>query len=127
MKKILIAFAIPLALAVTAPAHAATTCINIRDIDSSQSKDGRTMVFKMKDGTVLVNHLQGFCPDLKYTGFAWHLPGSDINACERQTSFQVLQSMQNCTLGKFDPPTRSVDTNRRPAPPAAPDLDEHAR
>src|SRR5438067_1008254 len=87
-----------------APASAANQCINIRDIDSSESKDGRIMVFKMKDGTVLVNHLQGFCPDLKYTGFAWQMPSSDTNACERQSTFRVLESGQTCTLGKFDPP-----------------------
>lgn len=87
------------------PASAENRCINIRDIDSSQSKDGRTMVFKMKDGTVLVNHLQGYCSDLKYTGFAWQMPSSDTNACERQSTFRVLQSGQICTLGAFDPPT----------------------
>ncbi len=87
-----------------APASAANQCISIRDIDSSQSKDGRTMVFQMKDGTRLVNHLQGFCPDLKYTGFAWQMPSGDTNACERQSTFRVLQSGQVCTLGKFDPP-----------------------
>ena len=88
-----------------APASAENRCINLRDIDSSQSKDGRTMVFKMKDGTVLVNHLQGYCPDLKYTGFAWQMPSSDTNACERQSTFRVLQSGQICTLGAFDAPT----------------------
>lgn len=87
------------------PASAANKCIDIRKIDSSQSKDGRVMVFKMKDGTVLVNHLQGFCPDLKYTGFVWQMPSGDTNACERQSTFRVLQSGQACTLGNFDPPT----------------------
>ena len=101
-----------LMLAIT-PAAAASRCIDVRDIDSSKSTDGRTMVFKMKDGTVLVNHLQGFCPDLRYTGFAWVLQGGDINACERQSTFRVLQSSQICTLGKFDPP--------------APDMEKHAQ
>jgi hypothetical protein len=108
MKYLVTTLATVLALAapmlVAAPASAANQCINIRDIDSSQSKDGRTMVFRMKDGTVLVNHLQGFCPDLKYTGFAWQMPSGDTNACERQSTFRVLQSGQSCTLGKFDPP-----------------------
>lgn len=87
------------------PASAANRCIEIRDIKSSESKDGRTMVFKMKDGTTLVNHLQGYCPDLKFTGFAWQMPSSDTHACERQSTFRVLQSGQICTLGAFDPPT----------------------
>jgi hypothetical protein len=91
-------------LMLAAPASAANKCIDTRDIVSSQSKDGRTMVFKMKDGTVLVNHLQGYCPDLKFTGFAWKLHGGDNQACERESTFQVLQSMESCTLGAFDPP-----------------------
>jgi hypothetical protein len=109
-----------------APASAANKCIDTRDIVSSQSKDGRTMVFKMKDGTVLVNRLQGYCPDLKFNGFVWKIHGGDNQACERESTFQVIQSMQNCTLGAFDPPTSKTtamsspptvwDANRTQAP-----------
>ena len=113
MKYLVPALGLATLVLATAPALAASKCVDIRDIDSSQSKDGRTMVFKMKDGTVLVNHLQGYCPDLRYTGFAWQMPSSDTNACERQSTFRVLQSYQVCTLGKFDPP--------------APDLEKHAQ
>ena len=42
-----------------APAYAENMCIDTRDIVSSKSKDGKTMVFKMRDGRTLVNHLQG--------------------------------------------------------------------
>lgn len=106
------------------PASAANKCLEIRDIKSSESKDGRTMVFIMKDGTRLVNHLQGYCPDLKYTGFAWQMPSSDTHACERQSTFHVLQSGQICTLGLFDPPTGGTtamsgpvwDANKTQAP-----------
>src|SRR5690348_9529701 len=124
MKKILIAFAIPLFLA-GAPAHAANMCIDLRDIDSSKSTDGKTMVFKMKDGTTLVNHLQGSCPDLRYMGFAWRTHAGDTKVCEHEQSFQVIQSPQVCVLGKFDPPvtTKVWDTNRRMAPPP-PDIDD---
>jgi len=104
MKYLLTTLAFAGLVSAALPASAENKCIKIRDIDSSQSKDGRTMVFRMKDGTVLVNHLQGFCPDLKYTGFAWQMPSSDTNACERQSTFRVLQSGQTCTLGAFDPP-----------------------
>lgn len=99
----------------TAPALAANKCVDIRDIDSSQSKDGRTMVFKMKDGTTLVNRLQGYCPDLRYTGFVWQMPSGDTNACERQSTFRVLQSGQVCTLGAFDPPTGKTAMSSPPA------------
>ena len=125
MKYLLTAFAFAGLVSAALPASAANKCIDIRDIVSSKSTDGRTMVFKMKDGTVLVNHLQGICTDLRYNGFAWRLEGGDINACEHQSSFRVLQSMQSCTLGKFDPPVGKQamsdkpvqwDTNRQMAP-----------
>jgi len=103
-----------LALTVAAPAYA-NTCIDTRKIDSSKSRDGHTMVFKMKDGTTLVNHLKGTCPDLKFNGFAWHTHSGDNKVCENEDSFQVLQSMQVCVLGKFDSAVRT-----------APALDEHA-
>jgi hypothetical protein len=52
-----------------------------------------------------VNHLQGYCPDLKFMGFIWQLPAGDTKVCERENTFSVLQSGQFCTLGAFDPPT----------------------
>ncbi len=110
MRKLLIL----LALTAAAPAYA-NTCIDTRQIDSSKSTDGHTMVFKMKNGTTLVNHLRGTCPDLKFNGFAWHTHSGDNKVCENEDSFQVLQSMQVCMLGKFDASVRS-----------APNLDEHA-
>lgn len=102
MKKSLIFLALG-AAAFAAPAYA-NTCIDMRDIVSSKSTDGKTMVFKMKDGTTLVNHLKGICPDLKFNGFAWQTHSGDNRVCENENSFNVLQSMQVCVLGKFDPP-----------------------
>ena len=58
-------------------------------------------VFKMKDGRVLVNHLQGICSDLKFEGFEWVLRGNE-DICENQQSLRVLRSGQTCLLGKFD-------------------------
>ncbi len=100
MKTIVMAMA-GLVFAVS-PALAAKLCIDSRNILSSKSDDGKTMVFKMKDGTTLVNHLQGSCPDLKFDGFVWNLRSGDTEVCENTQSFRVIQSMQVCTLGKFD-------------------------
>jgi hypothetical protein len=112
MKYILVLLALA-GVVVSAPAYAAKTCLDTRKMVSSESKDGRTMVFKMRDGSTYVNHLQGFCPDLKFTGFAWQLHAGDTNVCENENTFQVLQSGQSCTLGKFDAPTGVVwDANR---------------
>jgi len=107
MKKIATALALAGTLAgltIAAPAHA-NICLDTREMVSSASKDGKIMVFKMRDGTTWVNHLKGSCPDLKFMGFAWMLHSGDTKVCENEQSFQVLQSMQVCVLGKFDAPT----------------------
>jgi hypothetical protein len=87
------------------PAWAANTCLQTRDIVSTDSKDGKTLVFKMRDGSTLVNHLQGICPDLKFNGFAWVIRGGIDEVCENEQTLRVLQSGEICVLGKFDQPT----------------------
>ena len=104
MNKILAALALA-GVVVSVPAYAEKICLDTRKMVSSNSKDGRTMLFKMRDGSTYVNHLQGFCPDLKFTGFAWRLQSGDTKVCEFENTFSVLQSGQSCTLGKFEPTT----------------------
>ena len=86
--------------AVASPA-AAKLCVQSRDILSTDSKDGKLMTFKMRDGSVLVNHLQGVCSDLRYEGFTWILRGNN-DICENEQSLKVIRSGQTCLLGKFD-------------------------
>ncbi len=91
-----------IALAATvSSASAAPKCVQARDILSTHSDDGKLMTFKMRDGTTLVNHLQGTCSDLRFEGFAWNVPGTG-EVCENQQSLNVLRSGQTCVLGKFD-------------------------
>jgi len=90
-----------LVAAAAPPASATPLCLRTRDIVSTDSKDGKLMTFKMRDGRVLVNHLQGVCTDLRFNGFVWTIRGPE-EVCERQQSLRVLQSGQICTLGKFD-------------------------
>jgi len=97
--KVIIA-TLALTLAAMSPA-AANMCVQSRDIQSATSKDGKLMTFRMRDGRVLVNHLQGICSDLKFQGFSWVLHGTD-DVCENQQSLKVLRSGQICVLGKFD-------------------------
>jgi hypothetical protein len=109
MEEVMRKFVIALALLVTAaPAYAANICIDTRDIVSNKSSDGKVMVFKMKDGRTLVNHLHGSCPDLRFQGMAWQLHSGDTKVCENEQTFVVLQSPQTCTLGKFDPVERQA-------------------
>jgi hypothetical protein len=97
--KLIIAI-LALTTAAASPA-AAAMCVQSRDILSTNSKDGKLMTFRMRDGSVLVNHLQGVCSDLKFEGFVWVLRGTD-DICENQQSLRVLRSGQTCLLGKFD-------------------------
>jgi hypothetical protein len=89
-----------LTVAVVTPATA-KICVQSRDILSTDSKDGKLMTFKMRDGSVLVNHLQGTCTDLRFEGFTWVLRGND-DICENQQTLKVIRSGQTCLLGKFD-------------------------
>ena len=88
-------------VAVTALPASANMCIHQRDIAGTSSKDGKNMTFRMNDGRVLVNHLQGICTDLQYEGFVWNVPGTE-DICEYQQTFHVINSGQSCTLGKFE-------------------------
>jgi hypothetical protein len=102
MKVIIATLIATLALMVAAASPAAAAmCVQSRDILSTNSKDGKLMTFKMRDGRVLVNHLQGVCSDLRFEGFVWVLRGTE-DVCENQQSLKVLRSGQTCLLGKFD-------------------------
>ena len=100
MKTIIATIAATIAFAIASPAIA-NMCVQVRDIQSATSKDGKLMTFQMKDGRVLVNHLQGVCSDLRYEGFEWIVRGTE-DVCENQQSLKVLRSGQTCVLGKFD-------------------------
>ena len=98
MKTTIATFVMALTAASPAWAH---VCLPSRDVESATSKDGKLMTFKMRDGRVLVNHLQGICSDLRYEGFVWELPGTG-DVCENQQSLRVLRSGQSCLLGRFE-------------------------
>jgi hypothetical protein len=89
--------------ALSAPAEAAgNICISTRNIESSTpQQDGAAILFKMRDGTVWRNDLQGRCPDLKFNGFAWTIRNPGDTVCEREQTIRVLRSGEICTLGKF--------------------------
>jgi len=118
MKMILALLALS-GVAASVPAYADKICLDTRKMVSSESKDGHTMKFQMRDGSTYVNHLRGYCPDLKFTGFVWTLQSGDTNVCENENSFRVLESGQICSLGKFEPATAKPvqwDANRVQAP-----------
>ena len=83
-------------------AASAAVCLRNKDIESTTSTDGKSLIVKMHDGKVWKNQLQGACPDLRFNGFAWVIRGPE-GVCENTQSLQVLQSGQICVLGKFTP------------------------
>jgi hypothetical protein len=103
--------AVLVAMSFVSPARAANICLPTRDIVSTDSKDGKTLVFIMRDGRTLVNHLKGICSDLKFNGFSWVVRGGTEEVCENQQSLRVLRSGQICVLGKFDQPTSKSKMN----------------
>lgn len=111
MKKVFAGLLLAGAVLATTPAFA-NICLSSRDIVSTNSKDGRILVFTMRDGRVLRNHLKGVCPDLRFDGFVWVLHGNN-DVCENMQTLRVLKSGEVCQLGKFDPPTMKA-----PAPMA---------
>lgn len=99
----LAAATLPAAAQSTPAAPAKRICLNNQDVVSATSRDGKTMIFRMRNGQTYINHLRGSCPGLRFNGFIWELRGIP-QICENQQTLKVLQSGEVCMLGKFDPP-----------------------
>ena len=84
MKKFLTGLCLAAAAAMALATPAQALCVSERDIVSTTpSNDGKLLTLKMRDGRVLVNHLQGICSDLRFNGFVWVLRGTN-DICENQ-------------------------------------------
>lgn len=84
-----------------APASAAPACIQTQEIlSSTPDRAGASITFKMRNGKVWRNDLQGPCPDLRFYGFAWVLHGTN-EVCDDQQAIRVISSGEICVLGKF--------------------------
>ena len=89
------------------PASHAPICLKLRDIQDTTSKDGKVMIFKMKDGTIYANHLRQSCDSLRFGGFVWTVQ-QPAEICENVQTLRALVTDEVCRLGKFDPPTKSA-------------------
>jgi hypothetical protein len=97
----------------SASAAISHVCLDVRKIDSSVSKDGKILAFKMHDGTVLRNHLKQRCDGLIYSGFTWMVKGGDNRVCEDTQTLKVLLTGEICVLGKFDAPVNPIVRTRK--------------
>ncbi len=99
--------------ALSAPALAAPPiCLSTQDMTNTDpQKDGKAIMFHMRDGSVWRNDLQGACPDLRFDGFEWTVRNPDYTVCENMQSLRVLRSGEICVLGKFTQVTAPKKSN----------------
>jgi len=101
-----------LALAVAVASPASALCLRNREIDSTNVPDGKTMIIKMRNGTVYHNTLLSRCSALKYNGFVWVSHNDEV--CDNAATLRVLNSGQICQIGKFE-----LQPPKAPAAPPA--------
>ena len=97
-----------LAGVISADATAATdpalprVCLNLREIQSTQVPNDRTMIFYMRDGKVWQNRLRTVCPMLSVSPWTQVIHGPDV-VCSNEQFIHVTQTGDNCVLGDFTP------------------------
>ena len=90
---------IALGASMVTPAAAGSVCLYTYYIQDSHVVDARTILFKMKDGTVWRNDLRTSCSGLLFHGFTYTL--HDMQLCDYGQSIRVLTTGEVCTLGNF--------------------------
>jgi hypothetical protein len=96
-----------LALVSTAPVSAQNeqnpnnVCLNPADIKFTQTKDAKTIVFQMRDGTVWQNTLAASCPSLIAHGSAWTQTVRGDRICSNQQEITLIETGNVCRLGAF--------------------------
>jgi hypothetical protein len=76
-------------------------CLELHDVlDVGPINDGNALLFRMRNGQHWRNDLKNGCPDLKFSGFSWVLPGLH-EVCDDQQFLHVFQTNELCRLGKF--------------------------
>jgi len=76
-------------------------CLNVRDIQRTETPDDRTIVFYMRDGKIWRNRLKSICPLLKTSPYSQVLRNDQV--CANQQFIHVAQSGYTCVLGGFVP------------------------
>ena len=92
-----------LGAASVSPAAAAPICLSTYYIDSTHVVNAKTILFRMKNGTVWRNTLRVPCSGLLFNGFSYTVHYPEL--CDDLQSIRVLQTHEVCVLGKFDVPS----------------------
>jgi hypothetical protein len=80
----------------------ANVCLNVRDIQRTETPDDRTIIFYMRDGKVWSNRLKTVCPMLKVSPYTQVLRSGDL-VCSNQQFIHVTLTGDDCVLGDFTP------------------------
>ena len=79
----------------------ASVCLNARNIQRTEVRDDRTILFHMRDGKVWRNTLRRICPMLKTSSYTQVLHNDQV--CSNQQFIHVTQTGDMCSLGDFTP------------------------
>ena len=90
-------------LTTAAPALAAgPICLPTRDIkDTDAQKDGASIIYTMRDGSVWRNDLRGRCPTMRWNGFGYSTRNPLASICENEQTLVDFRTGETCGLGKF--------------------------
>jgi len=81
------------------PGH---VCLNIREVQRTETPDDRTIIFHMRDGKIWRNTLKQNCPMLRTSPYTQVVRNGD-QVCANQQFIHVIQTGNTCTLGEFTP------------------------
>jgi hypothetical protein len=79
----------------------AKVCLNVREIQRTETPDDKTIIFHMRDGKVWRNTLRTVCPMLRISPYTQKLNGDLV--CSNQQFIHVNLTGDDCVLGDFSP------------------------
>ena len=79
----------------------AKVCLNVREIQRTETPNDRTIIFHMRDGKVWRNTLRAACPMLRTSPYTQKLNGDLV--CSNQQFIHVNMTGDDCALGDFLP------------------------
>jgi hypothetical protein len=118
MKTLCLTAAIAFTVATTASAQpgesaqpAAPTCVQTYNIDHTKAPDDKSILFYMRDGTILRSQLRNACPTLSINGFSY-VSNPAPQLCAGLQTIRVLRTGAVCMMGPFmryTPPPRPAN------------------
>jgi hypothetical protein len=79
----------------------AKVCLNVQEIQRTETPDDRTIIFHMRDGKVWRNTLRTACPMLRTSPYTQKLNGDLV--CSNQQFIHLTLTGDDCALGDFSP------------------------